>query len=233
MIDVLADGAFPFTVAFVVMVLIGLMEGASLFFGASISGAIDSILPDLHVDIDHVGHAGHIDHDLAHPGHDGALTHLFSWLSIGRVPFLMLLVLFLAVFGLSGYTVQYAWQHLFGSMMPVWPAAGIASVLGLIGMGRLGAALARVMPMGHTDVASRNDLLGAVATVIRGEARVGYPAEAKAKDLRGNTHYILVEPKEGEPALAAGETAFVVRVVEGKNKYLVTNQIETNATKGD
>lgn len=227
MIDILANGAFPFTVALLLMVLIGIMEGASLLFGMSVSSAIDSILPDLHVDLDHPG----IDHDVAHPGHDGALTHLFSWLSIGRVPFLMLLVIFLTIFGLSGYTVQYGWLHLTGDMMPVWPAAGIATVAGLVGMGRIGALLARVMPMGHSDVPGRNELLGSVATVIRGVARPGHPAEAKAKDLRGNTHYILIEPKPGEPDLTEGETAFVIRNVEGKNVFLATNSIETS--KGD
>lgn len=214
MIDFLASEAMPFSIAFGFMLLIGVMEMMSLAFGLSISSMVDSVLPDVDFDVDL---------DSAHPGHDGGLAHLFSFLAIGKVPALMLLILFLAFFSLSGHTIQYVASHAFGSMLPAWIAAVPATALGLLGMGRVGNLLARIMPKDVSDVGSRNELIGATATIIRGEARFGQPAEAKARDLRGKLHYILIEPREGEPALKEGDTAMVLRQSDAKSIFVATN----------
>lgn len=214
MIDFLATEAMPFSIAFGFMLLIGLMEMLSVLFGMSMSSLLDSVLPDVDFDVDMDG---------AHPGHDGALAHLFSFLAVGKVPVLMLLILFLAFFSLSGHTVQFVAAQAFGSMLPAWLASIPAAAAGLFGMGRLGNLLARFMPKDVSDVGSRNELIGATATIIRGEARFGHPAEAKARDLRGKLHYILVEPREGEPALKAGDTAMVLRQTDAKSIFVATN----------
>ena len=39
-------------------------------------------------------------------------------------------------------------------------------------------------------------MVGSYATIIRGEAKRGQPAEAKTYDLRGRTHYVLIEPDD-------------------------------------
>jgi hypothetical protein len=52
--------------------------------------------------------------------------------------------------------------------------------------------------------------VGSYATIIRGEASQGAPAEAKASDLRGRTHYLLVEPAANGEVFAAGQRVFIV-----------------------
>src|SRR5690554_3622224 len=126
MIDILADGAFPFTVSLALMLSIGVIEATSLSFGISVSSAIDSIVPDFDVPgLDSIGD---------HPGHMGPLAHLFSWLSIGRVPSLILLVIFLTCFGLSGYVIQGVWQSMTGFMLNAGVASVPATISGLFGM---------------------------------------------------------------------------------------------------
>jgi len=223
MIDILADGNFPFTVALVLMLALGLLEGASLLFGISVGAALDSIIPD--VDLPGVDGVGE------HPGHMGPLAHLFSWFSVGRVPALILLVLFLTCFGLSGYAIQSAWQAATGSMLDAGVASAPAALAGLVGMGRLGALVARILPKDETYAPSRQHLLGAVATVIRGEARLGHPAEAKARDLNGNLHYFLLEPQEEGVTLFAGDTAVLLRNKPGTAVYQAVTEIPPTKDK--
>jgi len=220
MVDILADGTVPFTVAFGIMIAIGILEFASLLFGVSLSSAFDALFPDLDLDVDM---------DVHHPGHDGALAYLFGFLAIGKIPALMLLVMFLGFFGMSGYTVQYLCQHFFGWMLPAGIASIPATIGGAFGMGRMGTWLSRYMPRDASDVSSRQELLGATATIIRGEARPGHPAEAKARDLRGRIHHVLVEPKEGEPFLEQGDTAMILRQTDRKSVFVVTNDFGSPA----
>ena len=217
MINILADGTLPFTVALAVMISIGIIEAASLLFGMSISGAIDSVMPDLDPPgIDGIGE---------HPSDLGPLSHLLSWLSVGRVPSLILLVLFLTSFGLTGYAIQGIWQSATGSMLAAGVASVPAAVVGIIGMSRIGALVARILPKDQSYIADRHHFNGAVATIIRGEARLGRPAEAKATDLNDNTHYMLVEPVSPDTVWVAGDKAVILRHRAGTQVYQATTDL--------
>ena len=86
-----ADGVAPFSVALLLMFGLGLMEIISLMLGSSLSAHIHHTLPDIH-------HPDtHLDLDAGH-----GFADVLGWLQIGRAPFLILLVLFLLGFGLSG-----------------------------------------------------------------------------------------------------------------------------------
>ena len=86
----LADNNFPFSVALMLMLIIALTEGVLTVIGAGMSEAIDSLLPDVEFDID-----GNI-------SSGGVLTSFLGWIRFGQVPALVLLVIFLATFGLAG-----------------------------------------------------------------------------------------------------------------------------------
>ncbi|MCF8500167.1 MAG: DUF1449 family protein, partial [Rhodospirillum sp.] len=133
---------------------------------------------------------------------------------IGRVPLLMLLIVFLTAFGLFGFGIQTIAQSLFGA--PLHGAlASIPAVLFSLpvvrGFGRL---FLRWFPSDLSDAPNREGLIGRVAVVFRGEARRGSPAEAKikakTKDGSGPTHYLLVEP-DGEGTFLAGDEVLIVR----------------------
>ena len=89
------------------MLAIGVVELLSLLTGFSPSSAIETAFPALDVP------------DLEAPELSGAevgpLSQILSWFSVGRLPFLALLVIFLTGFALSGYLVQAAAIGLIGT----------------------------------------------------------------------------------------------------------------------
>ena len=179
MLDFLAAPAnLPFAVSLTVMVLIGLVEALGL--GASAA----------HLDIDADAHAG----------------DLLGWLGIGQVPLLMLLVVFLAAFGLIGLAVQQA----VGPFSPAI-ASAIAAAVAFPATGIGARGLARIMPRDETTAVSLDTLVGKRGTITIGTARRGSPAQARVKDVHGQSHYVMVEPQEEEHPFAQGETVLLVR----------------------
>jgi hypothetical protein len=83
------------------------------------------------------------------------------------------------------------------------------------------------MPKEETDAVSEETFVGKVATIIRGTAKRGFPAEAKLKDLSGQTHYILVEPDaegdeftQGAEVIVVQKTGAVCRVIANEHPSL-------------
>ena len=99
-----------FGIAIALMLMLGLLELLSLLAGG-LTDWLDNLLPDSLVEAD-------LDGDL-HGGIEGAgaLVRFLDWLYVGRVPLMMLLVVFLAVFGLAGYVLQSVCAGLFGGYL--------------------------------------------------------------------------------------------------------------------
>lgn len=212
MIELLGTAeATPFMVALIVMIVISLLEGLSMVFGLGLSGLVDGLLPDF--DLPEVD-TPDVDADLDIAGGSlesvGPLTYLMSWLSFGKAPALVLLIAFLTVFGLAGLTVQGLTLELTGIILPGWLASVPAIALALPGTRYLGRAFAAVMPREETEAVSTEGFVGKIATIIRGTARQGQPAEAKLKDLHGLTHWLLVEPDEAAAVFEAGDEVIIV-----------------------
>lgn len=171
----------------------------TLLLGGSLSSAVDSLLPDF--DLPDAPELG--------GGDLGPLSVVLSWLSFGRIPALMLLVIGLAGFSASGYSLQFAVLGAFGATLPA-ALAVLPAVAGAAYAMRWGGRLLDRLFGDETEAASKDDLVGSFATIFRGTARPGLPAEAKTTDLRGRTHYVLVEPAPGEPELETGSRVFLV-----------------------
>lgn len=194
-------GLAPFTIALLVMVLILLFELAGALFGASVSHMLDHG----HADIDGA-HGAHADG----PHAEGGFSALLSWLYIGRAPLLILLAAFLTGFGLTGFILQSAMKAIAGFHLWSWLAAIPALVVALPFTRVVGIFFSRVMKQEESDAVSRDTFVGKIAIVVRGEARRGFPAEAKLRDLTGATHYVLVEPDEENAVLSAGSEVLLV-----------------------
>jgi len=192
----------PFTTALVVMLAIGVIELLSLLTGFSPSASIEAALPDIDIP------------DLEAPELSGAevgpFSQILSWFSVGRLPFLALLVIFLTGFALSGYLVQWFAIGAAGAALNPWIAAVPALVGAGYAMRYVGRWLGNIFPRDQSEAASRADLVGSYATIIRGEAKQGQPAEAKTTDLRGRTHYILLEPGDPGTTYTTGDRVFIV-----------------------
>ena len=185
MIDFLgAPEVLPFTVALALMMMISLAE--ALGIGAS---------------------AVHLDADL--DLHDG--VHLLGWLGFGAVPVLILLVIFLALFGLIGLIGQRIAAELLGGPITLWLAAHAAAAASLPLLGITARAAARIMPRDETTAVGRDTLIGKRATVTVGTARIGAPARAVVRDEHGQAHHVMVEPfSEGSEA-KEGQSLLLVR----------------------
>ncbi len=199
-----ASANMPFTVALAVMLGIALLEGIATLFGAGISAVLDSLLPDLDLDFNA---------DLAGPDVQSppALSRLLGWLRVGQVPVIMLLVIFLTSFGLIGLALQSFVNNLTGTLLPGGIALVPALLLAVPLVRVFGGLLGRILSKDETDAVSEDSLVGQIATVTLGTATKGSPAEAKVKDTRGTTHYIMVEPDVDGEALSAGFAVLLVR----------------------
>ena len=203
----------PFAVALGVMLLIAAMEGVGLLFGVALSGLIDSLLPDFDmpdIDVDVDADFDGPELDTFEAGAGGPFTQFLSWLCVGRVPMLILLVAMLTAFGLIGFAMQGAMFRFTGSYLPALFAVVPAFALALPATRMLGLGLARIMPKEETDAVSVEHFIGRVAVVTTGTAQRGLPAQAKLRDRHGHTHYLQVEPDIDGDSFPTGSEVLIV-----------------------
>jgi len=169
-------------VALTIMILIGAIEAVGLGAG--------SLGHDLHLDAD---------------------SDWLGWLGFGKLPLLMLLVVFLTAFGIIGLVgQQFALDHL-GALLPALIAAPSAAVAALPVTGLAARLLARVMPRDETTAIDIGQLVGLNAQIVVGRAVMGSPAKARVRDFHGQTHYVMVEPDDPAAAFAEGDEILLVR----------------------
>lgn len=207
-----------FTIALALMLLIAVLEVVALFVGNSMSDALDSLLPetDLHA------HA-----EIGHPDNDAALSRFLGWLRIGQVPLLMLLVVWLCNFGLLGLLLQALSHSLLGWYLPLLVSLPLTFMLSLPLLRFGGGVLQKVMPKDETTAVSEDSLIGRVAIITLGQARQGFPAEARVKDQHGYSHYIRLEPDssgcsfdQGSEVLLLTRQGTVYQGILNTNKHL-------------
>ncbi|KHD09919.1 hypothetical protein PN36_11720 [Candidatus Thiomargarita nelsonii] len=193
----------PFTICLLIMLGIALLEGILTLLGFGLSSLLDHFVPDVNTDID----TGDI---------DSSLGKLFGWLNVGRVPIMILFVIFLTVFGLTGYTLQATSLEIFGNMLPALLAAVIAFFLSMPIVRKLGQGIGKIMPSDETEVISEDSFIGRLATISLGTAKKGRPARAKFKDNYGTTHLIMVEPDAENEEFTEGNVVLLVEHVGAK-----------------
>ena len=202
----------PFTIALGLMFGIGLLEGVTTLFGAGASSIIESVLPDLGLD-------GDLDVDLdgepgAPDGGDintsGTLSRLVGWINVGRVPVLVMLVLFLSGFGLLGLILQCAFQRAFGVLLPGTLATLAVLPVSLYVVRISSIGLSKVIPKDETEAVSEDSFIGRVARITLGTAASGRPAQAKLRDKYGQTHYVMVEPDSADTSFPSGTEVLLV-----------------------
>ena len=195
--DLFAAETAPFAVALGLTLAIALIEVAGLLIGVQPSAAIDNSLPDFDVDSPEI--------EL------GPLSEFLTWLTFGRLPALVVLILLTTSFGLAGFIEQELMRRTFGFALHPAVASVPAALAMLFTTHHTGRLLARVIPKEETDAVSSTEFIGRVATVFRGTALQGQPAEAKLTDIHGKTHYVLVEPDEVDQPLTEGSEVVLVR----------------------
>ena len=214
--DLFAADAVPFTLALCGILAILAIELLGLLAGASVSGLVDDALPDI----------GDVDADFdMDVDADGAMSGSFAekalaWLSFGKVPALVLVILFLLGFGLSGLVLQGLDAEWLGDLFPAWVVAIPATLTGFASMRLFGGALGRIVPKEETAAISREGFVGMTGTVSQGIARAGLPAQVRVTDEYGTTHYVLAEPDDPADSYGVG-TPVVIVSLEGSRAKII------------
>lgn len=186
-----APETLPFGVGFGLIVGIALLEGFGMLVSLSPSNLIDDWLPDV--------------------GGEGALDRVLGWLHVGRVPALVLLLLFLAGYVLFGYGLQMVAHGLLGGYLPAWMAGLLAVPSGLATVRGLGSLIAHIVPRDETSIVSEQSLVGRVGVITAGVARRGLAAQARVRDALGRSHYLMVEPDLDDEVFEEGAQVLIVR----------------------
>jgi len=197
-----APELWPFSLATMLIVALAATEALGLLIGASA----------LH---------WHGDAFADHP--DNLVADTLGWLHVGKVPILVLVVVFLTVFAVAGFVAQFVARSTLDHFVPVPAATAVAFVAGILGVRTLGAALAKVIPKDETTAVADASLVGRVGTIVIGTARAGRPAEARVRDEFGATHYVMVEPEEREETFASGASVLLVRHLAGRRFHAIHN----------
>jgi hypothetical protein len=184
-----AGQTWPFGAALLLMLFLCVLEGVGLLVAHGPSQWLESLIPD------------------TPDGVDGPL----GWLHLGKVPVMVLLILFLIGFALSGYLIQAIAMSLSSHMLPAWLASIPAALAGLSITSALGGLIGRIIPRDESSAISEQQLVGRAGVVVRGIARTGFAAEAKVRDTRGGTHYVMVVPDLPEQVFEEGANVLLVR----------------------
>lgn len=215
MVFLLEDGNLIFTSAIVLMLMIALMEGLLTIIGFGLSQILDGLLPDIDVE------AG-----ISDVGHSNGLSRLLGWIRVGEVPALVILVLFLTIFGITGITLQMSIDALTGLLLPVWLATIPVLIVTMPCLRFFAGLLGRVALKDETEAISTSSFIGNIATITLGVASKGSPAEARFTDKFGTTHYTMVEPdndnvhQQGDQVLLVEQVGSIFKVIESNNQHL-------------
>nr|WP_208326287.1 OB-fold-containig protein [Hafnia paralvei] len=184
----------PFLCALAFIISLGVLEILSLLIGASAFSHLDSSL------------GSHF--DLA--SGDNLLVQALSWLHIGKLPLLVMLVLLLGSFAIIGISGQYLMISLLQKPLPAGLMALIAFVLSLPTLHFIGRWLAPYLPKDESFAVSEDSFVGSMALVTQSAEQPGMSAECKIVDTYGQSHYLLIEPENPDVIFTRGERVLII-----------------------
>ncbi|WP_260924429.1 YqiJ family protein [Novosphingobium sp. 9] len=189
--------SLPFTAAIGLMLMLALLQvaGAADLLGSHIDAHIDS----------------HLD---AHAGSDHGMpvdAGLLSLIGLGRVPFLVWLMLLLTLFGLIGLGAQGLLLSLTGQPLTAWIVGPLTGIAALPATGLASRPLAHLLPSDETSAIHVGSLVGREGEIVVGTASPGNPARARVIDTYGQAHHVMLEPDSADQRFVTGEKVLLVR----------------------
>ncbi len=215
-----APGSAPFTVSLLIMLGLLIFELVALFSGIGINEVVDDLIAtNVELPGDALDAPGDVSTGIEGSGapEGGSLAgRVLAWLYIGRVPVLMVLIVFLCVFALFGLTAQSLLRSTIGLAVPSAIAAPAVLILSLPIVRWCAGGLARLMPKDESSAVRTATFIGHTAVVVGGDARHRLAAQARLADRFGTTHYVMVEPEERNAVLENGSLVLLVRQIGGR-----------------
>jgi hypothetical protein len=186
----LAPDVRPFAISAAIMLTLGGIELLTMIVGFSISELIGK------------------DFALETESHS-AIGGLFLWINAGRLPLLILMILGLGVFAITGFLLQ-AVAHSVGTAVPVTLAALSAVVISLPAIRITSRGIARIIPRDETYVVDEADFVGHVGEVSIGPLDQGLPGKVRLKDVFGNWHSVAARASPDSTPLPVGASVLLV-----------------------
>lgn len=260
MLDFLFHHAnLPFLVALGLMLGLGVVELASLLMGGSLGALSDSagdvdldmdfdLDPGLDIDVDSAALPGmdvDADFDLqadvvtdtsGHQGIDAPgsmLQQSLTWLHLGKLPLMIILVLAFFSFGSTGLLTQSIFSSSTGHMLPSILAAIPAFVVMVLFVRFFGLLLLKFMPQDETQVVHSRSFVGKEAVMVIGTAIAGRAAQAKLRDEHGRTHYIMVQPRDEGVELVPGMRILIISKHQTQFRAIVHPLAPISRADGD
>ena len=184
----LAPECGPFAIAAMILVGLTAIEILSMLLGFSLSEMIGK---------------PHFD------GHDGVVAGLLSWINLGGVPLLILIMLLLGIFAITGFAIQTV-ADLVWTPLPAIVAVLPATFLTVPLVRGLTRTIARLIPRDETYAVDAGDFVGSTAQVTIGPLDQGLPGRVSVKDVYGNWHQLRASAAKGEGPLGVGTKVLLV-----------------------
>lgn len=134
-----------------------------------------------------------------------------AWLGVGEVPLLIVIVAFLAAFGVIGLAGQQLLLAFTGGLAPALLAVPAAILAALPATSVVARWLGRIIPRDETTAIDPSMMVGKTATILVGRAARGSPARARAIDHFGQAHNLMVEPDNDDDIFGEGTHVLLVR----------------------
>lgn len=141
--------------------------------------------------------------------HEGFVAGLLSWINVGGVPLLILIMLTFGVFAATGFAIQ-AIAGTFWTPLPA-AVAVLPAILVTIPLVRGSTrTVARLVPRDETYAVHNDDFVGRTAEVTIGPLDQGLPGRVRLRDAHGNWHQLRAGAAKGEGPLGVGKTVLLV-----------------------
>jgi len=186
----LAPDVRPFAISAAIMLTLGGIELLTMIVGFSISELIGK------------------DFALETESHS-AIGGLFLWINAGRLPLLILMILALGMFAITGFLLQ-AIAHSVGTAVPVALAALAAAAISLPAIRVTSRGIARIIPRDETYAVEEADFVGHVGEVSIGPLDQGLPGKVRLKDVFGNWHSVAARASPESTPLPVGASVLLV-----------------------
>lgn len=156
---------------------------------------------------------------------DGVAAGLLEYFGVAAMPLSIFVLVATCSFFVTGYGIQMVALNTKGSFLPGWIAIIPALLITLTVCRFTGKMFAKSQLKLHTTAVASSSFLFRLVTIQAGTARHGLAAEAKLVDEHGQTHYLLVEPKNPDESFPQGSEVVLVEQV-GPKFLAVSGKVE-------
>ena len=155
---------------------------------------------------------------------ESILSRLLDFVNVGETPLMMLIAVFLLMWGITGFTFNHiiiSGFHLKTFYSPlIIPSLTIAFVVSIMSTKLFAKVIAIVIPTSEKGVTSIKELVGKTARVISGEVTTKF-GRARLRDNLGNNITVFCKIRAGEEVPKMGDEVILLDYDDTERKFEV------------